>query len=480
MSGYREHLNLHPFLCIKVDNISINNRDEEKRDEDFIMALFRDKLGELLTFFNIKIIVIALFFGNLVMGIWGFQFLREGMELSDAFSSDSNFAKIIEEYYQYFTRYPYVLHVVINKTMNYADPKVQQQINELLQNFENHPLINNENTRISWIKFFKLFQLTPFSPFVLKGYDLSDKQGFINGLKEVFLNIPLARQFKQDILFNENFTEITATRFILLCENVGNITAERMLLEDAWKIADSSTLPVNVHSLLFPSFEQVVLIRSVVIQIGWVTVILIAVIFFLFIPSVKCAICVSIAIVSSLIETIGYMAMWGVKLDLMSMIILLLGVGLSINYPAHTTFSFMMSKHEKPDDKMKNAIYSVGMPIVQGSFSTIIGISVLLYRWSYMLVVCFKIVFLIIVTTAFHSLLVIPVILSIIEKYKLTDVPSIRRISTRRISFKAAIYPPEEEAQSCIDKEEKPFRLKNIFFKGLKNEDVVFVNNTLV
>ncbi|XP_023209847.1 patched domain-containing protein 3-like [Centruroides sculpturatus] len=481
MSGYREHLNLHPLLCIKVDKrISMEDEELETVEEDYIMTIFRDKLGGLLRYNSVKIIIIAVFITVLGFGIWGFKFLREGMELADAFSSDSDLALAIKIYYKYFTRYPYILHVAINKTMNFADLGVQQQVNELLEEFEDHPFISGVENRISWLKFFNLFQLSPFSKIVLNGYDLSDKREFVDSLNEVFLNIPLARQFKQDINFNENLTEITSTRFLLLCENVNDISEEKKLLQDVWNIADSSPLPLIVHSIFFPGFEQSVLIRSIVIQTGWATVILIAAIFFLFIPNVKCAVCVSIAVISTLIETVGYMALWGVKLDLMSMIILLLGIGLSINYPAHTTFAFRMSKHRNSNDKMKSALYAVGMPIVQGSLSTVIGVSVLLYSSSYMLIICFKIVLLVIVSTAFHSLLVIPVIMSVIEKYSLShlpDVSDVRRIS--RVSFKIK-NTPEEEVQMCVDSEDKSFSLKSIFIKGYKNDDMVFVNNTLL
>jgi predicted RND superfamily exporter protein len=68
-----------------------------------------------------------------------------------------------------------------------------------------------------------------------------------------------------------------------------------------------------------------------------------------------------------------------------------------------------------PEERIQKAMYSLGLPILQGGGSTIIGVFALVFISSYIFQVFFKVVFLVIVCAGFHGLFVLPVLLVFIK-----------------------------------------------------------------
>ncbi|XP_023235658.1 patched domain-containing protein 3-like [Centruroides sculpturatus] len=147
-------------------------------------------------------------------------------------------------------------------------------------------------------------------------------------------------------------------------------------LRDLLKIAENSEIPVLVHCILSGFIEQGIIIGEMIQQLFWITAILIAAVFLLFVPNLLVAITVAISVVSAMVETLGYMSFWGVNLDIISMMSLILCVGFSLNYPAHISYAYVMSQCETPNEKLKDSLYRIGFPILQGSLTTGIGIGI--------------------------------------------------------------------------------------------------------
>lgn len=64
-------------------------------------------------------------------------------------------------------------------------------------------------------------------------------------------------------------------------------------------------------------------------------------------------------------------------------------------------------------ERVRDSMYALGMPIVQGACSTIIGVIGLAMAPSYIFITFFKMVFLVIVLGALHGLILLPVLLSL-------------------------------------------------------------------
>ncbi|XP_023226065.1 patched domain-containing protein 3-like [Centruroides sculpturatus] len=421
ISGLREEHNLNPFTLRKVkgyDNLQLKDEEEE---EDPMAKIFKHKIGEFICLKPTKIFIIIISIINFSVGIWSMKYLVIGMELTNFFKSDSNVTSLIENTYKHFTEYPFPINIVINKQLDFSNKTIQESVENMLKKFESHPHTSDEFITLSWLKYYKIFINSPVSIFSLNHYDLSKKQDFIDGLRNVFLNIPSARQFRDDIIFNDNFTEIIASRYIIACKNIVNRQIELQLFKDIQTIAKQSEIPVLLHSFTFPLLEHVLLIQDIVFQLAWVLSIIAIVILFIFLPNIISVICISFVIVASLCETIGYMSLWNVHLDMISVILLILSSGFSINYPTHVSFAFMLTKNKNPNERIKESLYEVGWPILQGSISTILGVVILAFQSNYVFGVFFKIVFLITIETAFNAMFLLPVILSFVSNWYCKD-----------------------------------------------------------
>ncbi|XP_023211816.1 patched domain-containing protein 3-like [Centruroides sculpturatus] len=413
LSGYREEKGLHPFTFRTSD---LYKEPNSKEHDFYFMKVFSNKISAFISRSSTKILIILLYFINLSIGILGIFSLREGLNFLHIYPKGSLIYESYRLHYQYFTEYSFPIHIVINETLDYSDWRVQKSIEKVLSKFQSHPNIAGGDLALSWLRYYKVFQNHPVSRYSLMGYDVSRKQDFIDGLRYVFFKIGNARELSNDVAFNKNFTEIICSRFFMVAKDVTSNEIEYKLIKNIWNMADESEFRLVAHTVISPIIEQGIVIRSLTFQLFWQTALVILIVFFLFIPDFVCAIIVALSIVSAIAETVGYMAFWKINLDIVSVIILILCIGFCVNYPTHMCYSFLTcDKNGK--EKLKRSLYHVGFPIFQGSLSTVIGILVLLYNNMYGYVAFVKIVTIISVETAFHSMFVIPVLLVVISSY---------------------------------------------------------------
>ena len=113
------------------------------------------------------------------------------------------------------------------------------------------------------------------------------------------------------------------------------------------------------------------------------------------------------------IGVIGYMSLWSVNLDSISMINLIMCIGFSVDFSAHISYAYMSAHGLSAARRVEESLYGLGLPILQGAISTIIGVSTLIMAPSYIFEVFFKTIFLVISFGVLHGLILLPVMLSI-------------------------------------------------------------------
>ena len=91
----------------------------------------------------------------------------------------------------------------------------------------------------------------------------------------------------------------------------------------------------------------------------------------------------------------------------------------------------------RPEDRIKASLYALGIPILQGAFSTILGVFGLAFAPSYIFVTFFKMIFLVIMLGVFHGMILLPVLLSLMgpgscaSKSRTSNSGSCKKTSTR-------------------------------------------------
>lgn len=96
------------------------------------------------------------------------------------------------------------------------------------------------------------------------------------------------------------------------------------------------------------------------------------------------------------------------------MIQLIMCIGFSVDFSAHISYAYLAAKVDTPDERVRECLYALGLPIVQGGLSTILGIMALTLAPSYIFITFFKTVFLVIFFGAIHGIFLLPVLLSLL------------------------------------------------------------------
>lgn len=426
VSGFAEEKKLHAVICLPIGDFKTEHKNwlvkvlcnsgsdkdnVESKHEHMIMVFFRDQFGKLLSCTIVKVLVVLFFVANLGISFWGCTQLEEGIEFIRLFPLDSYAITFFTMYNKNFNFYKERIQVIVDTPLDYSDPKIQFQLENALQKFERNRYISNSSLSESWLRLYIKF-INEASYFV-KDYDVKTKEGFINGLRNVFLRIPAAERFKSDIVFNQNGTEILASRFFIQTNYTAHPNDEINMLLELRKLASDLPFHTFVQHYMFIFIDQFLMVGKTTFQSISVAAAVMMVVFLFFIPSISCSIWTAFTIISIEIGVIGYMTLWNVNLDTISMISLIMCIGFSVDYAAHVSYCFITSPEQTGDGKMRDALYAVGFPVIQCGVSTILGISVLIISPSYVFFTFFKVVFLVIVLAMVHSLFLLPVLLSV-------------------------------------------------------------------
>lgn len=240
---------------------------------------------------------------------------------------------------------------------------------------------------------------------------LDTEQDFIDAVKEHWL-FP-GNPFSLDVKFNDNGSRIIASRFLIQAVNITDTNHEKEMVRDLRKICKDSPLNATIFHPYFVFFDQFELVRPTSLQSMVIGAVIMMIISFIFIPNILCSLWVAFSVISIELGVAGYMALWDVNLDSISMINLIMCIGFSVDFTAHICYTYMSSKKKSPKARVREAFHSLGLPIIQGSSSTILGIIALLLAQSYIFLVFFKMVFLVIFFGAMHGLFLLPVLLSL-------------------------------------------------------------------
>ncbi|XP_067131607.1 patched domain-containing protein 3-like [Centruroides vittatus] len=426
LEGYREKHKLHSVFCwqINQNHQKIENKKQfkspNKEEENIFMAFFGNVLGEMLGKPIVKSIVIVLFMVYLIGAIYCMQFTREENDVFIFFPNFSYMFGYAKVENKYFSNYSHQVQIIINQSLDYSNDTVQNDIEDLLQGFESAPFISDSSTTESWLREFLAFTKSPVAEFSLSGYNLSDSDDFLSAFKNVFLKVNVAGRFKNDVIFNEESDKITASRFLISSYDLKLGIDKRSFLENVRKIADKSKIPVIVYNFRFIHYDIYVNIFSNCVKSICAAGGTVIIVFLLFAPNILFLSSVLITIVSIQVGLIGYMSLWNVTVNPPSLIILVMCTGFCVDYAVHTTYAFINYKKKTPNEKIRSCLYAAGYPVLQGCVTTILGVSVAYFGPSESFVIFFKIITLMVIFASFHSLFLLPVVLSLLDSISLS------------------------------------------------------------
>jgi len=217
------------------------------------------------------------------------------------------------------------------------------------------------------------------------------------------------------VAFSKDGSRITASRFVVQATALHEPDQDRRLMEAIRGLAHDSKLNVTVFHPKFIFFDQLSRTRSITIKTVSVAAGVMLVVSMVLIPYPICSAWIGLSILSIGLGVVGYMTLWGVNLDPISLINLIMCVGFSVDFSAHIVYSYVAAKVDTPEERIRECLYAVGLPILQGGCSTILGLFPLLIAPpSYIYHTFFKLAFLVIFLGMTHGVFLLPVLLSLL------------------------------------------------------------------
>ena len=178
------------------------------------------------------------------------------------------------------------------------------------------------------------------------------------------------------------------------------------------EIASSAPFPVFTYHALYPFMDQFSSVLSNTTQCIAILLAIMAFITILLIPNRMSVIGVIFTVLSTQIGIVGFMSLWNINLDVISMIVIIMSIGFSVDFSAHISYHYLSADPTLcPLAKLTHTLESLGPPIMRGALTTLIGTMPVLFQPSYILSTFSKMMFLCITFGLVHSLLLLPCLL---------------------------------------------------------------------
>uniref|UniRef100_A0A915JMF1 Patched domain-containing protein 3 n=1 Tax=Romanomermis culicivorax TaxID=13658 RepID=A0A915JMF1_ROMCU len=327
--------------------------------------------------------------------------MQIGLELKNLVPYDSYVINNLKINDRYFSDYGTYATVIVNETVDFEDPIT---VNRLLDLY--HFLCKTDHTDLGefWLPDFLEFNKTLST---VVGYS------FLATLDD-FLNNPTYSKYANDFKFDDRHRGglvISATKFYVRLKNVlsqNRVYVAKNLKEKFSKFGFAGF----IYDPTFLLIDQQEATVQSVLQDILVTVAVMIAIILLFIPKFLCAFWIGLSIVSINVGVLGLLALWGVWLDIVSMLTSFMSVGLSVDYVAHVTYHYLAVKASSHEARLKRTMHHVALPAIQSATSAILGVSILGLVESYIVRTFVKTVVLVVVLGLAHGLLFLPVSLS--------------------------------------------------------------------
>ncbi|KAJ1372533.1 hypothetical protein KIN20_034710, partial [Parelaphostrongylus tenuis] len=363
--------------------------------------------------------------------IYGCTQLREGLEPVNLLVDDSYAKPHYVALERHFWHYGATLQIVVSNAPNLSNPHERNRVEEMVLAFANAPQAIGEQSVQFWMNEMKRYYRAELN--------ITIRDDAFYEMAAHYLYTNDAEPWVEDVKWavdKRNRPYIYAFRFLIGMRDISSTTQQQVATRSFREVARRyAEYNVTTFMPLWLFTDQYDLVVPNTVQDIVIAVFCMLFIAFLLIPQPFCALWVAFTIGSIDLGVLGYMTLWDVNLDAISMITIIMSVGFSVDYSAHITYGYVISKETDPRERVRDALGGLGWPVVQGAASTILAVAVLADVPAYMIITFFKTVFLAISIGLLHGLVFLPLMLSLFVRGKRsirspTPRPSLRHLSS--------------------------------------------------
>lgn len=308
----------------------------------------------------VKIIVILL--ASVFIGVCIYGTIKTNLHFDYKIvgSDDSDYIKwysTMEKHFPPFHRL-YIDIILDEPKIDYTHEKTQQQFYAIDQITKVNSYLNERNT-MNWMTSFLKWR----ESMMLRNSSTND---FYKDLHVFLAQYPV---FNQSIVFDETtINKILASRV-----HVQSVTAPDWLYrkdimlslrEDVKKKLDLSFYPVSFMYIY--ATHLVIIIHATIVNMS----ICCAAILLLTLPYViypTASFILFLNFITFVIELLGVMYFWDLSLNSITMIVMVMAIGFTVDYSCHTTHAYLVAdKNLTPEKRVVESLTSVGLSVLKG------------------------------------------------------------------------------------------------------------------
>ncbi|CAJ0582992.1 unnamed protein product, partial [Mesorhabditis spiculigera] len=371
-----------------------------------VVKFFGQTYGKFILQDGVRALAVLVYVIYVVIALYGCMNFREGLNPANLVTNDHYIAKYFTDIKAFWKSGPQ-LHVAVLDPPNLVNETQRNALMNIVTSLENTPYtLGREGTVFFLIEYMNYLEELNAEP---ENTEKIWRIKLLNWLKYT----GGASQWQSDIRMNKTTKEFISYRFTIALKNIIEPNDHKVMTKMLREIADSQPFHIELFHEAFPFADQyLIILPATAMNIG-ISLICMGVVSFLLVPSLPSGVVTFISIISISMGVFGYMTIWGVNLDAVSMISIIMSIGFAVDLSAHIIYAFVTS-HGDTKQRVIGALEGLGWPIFQGASSTIAGISILYTVNAYIILTFFKTIWLTMTIGMIHGLVFIPIFLSFI------------------------------------------------------------------
>ncbi|CEL95564.1 unnamed protein product [Vitrella brassicaformis CCMP3155] len=365
---------------------------------------FRRLWGRWVTIPAVKVVTLLLFAGYIAVSVWGVTRMTTGLDLFWLTPEDSYYRVFWSRYFTSFTSYGEDVFVVFPNRQEWWKKDVREEYMAYEDRLRSSSYASDQ----------VLSGMYEFYKYTKAAHDGDmDPQAFIDTLRN-FLKLPMTKILASDFKFDEEGLCAYRLRFF---KNPDVSSAKLMTRsrEDCHIAAEGpGGLECFPYGEYFPYYEQdVSIVQSTSLNMGYALIAVLLVSMFLM-RDWQCWVLVMVMLVTIDVGLFGFLDFWDLKLNGLSMVCLIIGVGFSVDYTTHMCHTFSHCVGPTRNHRVAETLILMGNPLLQGVFSTFLSLLVILTMRSFIFVIFFRMMTLVLWIGFGHGIILLPVVLSLI------------------------------------------------------------------